>query len=92
MHRPKLNQWQSLKGGKKLPAYDKTPQYLCRVDEFMCWVRKSGSESQAVCFPAFAIDLTNTKEVLDEITKRVDPQAKTVSGGIGRQNDPIVFS
>ena len=89
----KLNQWQSLEGrGKKLPAYDNTPQYLCRVDDFMCWVRKSGSGSQAVCFPDFAIDLTNTKEVLDEITKRVGPQAKRVSGGTGAQEDPIKFS
>ena len=94
----KLNQWQSLEGRDKLPAddeppaYDNTPQYLCRVDEFMCWVRKSGSESQAVCFPSFAINLTNTKEVLDEITKRVDPQAKTVTGGTGTQKDPIMFS
>ena len=87
----KLNQWQSLEGGEELPAYDNTPQFLCRVDDSMCWVRKSGSESQAVCFPAFAIDLTNPKEVLDEITKRVDPQAKRVSGGVGRKKKPIVF-
>ena len=87
----KLNRWQSLEGGA-LPAYDNTPQYLCRVDDSMCWVRKSGSGSQAVCFPDFAIDLTNTKEVLDEITKRVGPQAKRVSGGTGAQEDPIKFS
>ena len=42
----------------------------------MCWVRKSESESQAVCFPSFAINLTNTKEVLDEITKRVTHKLK----------------
>ena len=88
----KLNRWQSLEGRDKLPAYDNTPQFLCRVDDSMCWVRKNGNGSQAVCFPAFAIDITNTKQVYDEITKRVDPHAKRIAGGVGTQKEPFLFS
>ena len=46
----KLNQWQSLEGGKKLPAYDNTPQYLCRVDEFMCWGARVGVRVKQCAF------------------------------------------
>ena len=83
-----LNCWQSLEGGAALPAYDNTRQYLCRVGDPMCWVRRRGSRSQAVCLPA---DVTNTKQILDEITKRVDPQAKEIIEGQGTKKHPIVF-
>ena len=84
-----LNCWQSLQGGEELPAYDNTPQFLCRVGA-MCWVRRRGSTSQTVCLPAD--DVTETKQILDEIVKRVDPQAKEIIEGQGTQEHPIIFS
>ena len=83
-----LNRWQSLEGGEELPAYDNTPHFLCRVGDPMCWVRRRESGSQAVCLPA---DVTDTKQILDEITKRVDPQAKEIIEGQGTEKHPIIF-
>ena len=89
-----LNKRQKLAGSGSCDAYKKTPQYLCRVDEPMCWVQLKGKgRGTAVCFPC---DPTATESnILDQVKKLVDPKAKKFTkftqGDIGTETAPLIY-
>ena len=89
-----LNKKQALASGGSCAAYDSTPQYLCRVDDHMCWVQLKGTaKGTAVCFPCdpMATELT----ILDQVKKLVDPKAKKLTnfnqGTIGSEAAPLIY-
>jgi len=90
-----LNKWQSLEGGTTDAEYDAIPQYLCRVDDLMVWVRKQGSNPtpEPVGFPMSTVP--HESVLLGEVKKLVDPGAKKISNfstGRGTKSSPYIYS
>ena len=78
--RQELDDNTSVNDANVLNEYDKLPQYMCRMDERMCWVTKENS-GVSVCFPvALDVDFSNTKVVEELINTEMKASTATLVG------------
>jgi hypothetical protein len=87
-----LHTKQRLLNDAKLKEFEDLDQWLCRVDDSMCWVRKKGGQGAAVCFPF--LGTAHEDDILAEVKARVDRQATSLvnyRGGLGTPSDPLLF-
>jgi hypothetical protein len=66
--------------GAAVASWKKLKQYICRIDDSMCWVCKKGATKAptkgSLSFPLQ--NVTDEKAILAEVQKRVDSKAKKI--------------